>query len=185
MRIITAITTMLIDNTKQGKKGPDSPMFEIIIVPVLSIGVALLIKRYIFFITQVLSHSMRPTLQPNQRLFTLRVSRPNQLKRGDIIVFYSREKKIRMIKRLIGLPGDTVQIKEDGSLLLNGKEAKESYVENQGGKSGTFLVPADTYFFLGDNRSGSGDSRHWSNAGIPAEDIQGKVIFSLYPFRKI
>lgn len=151
----------------------------------ISIGIALLIRKFVFFVTQVSSHSMIPTFQANNRLITLRVYHPKTLKRGEIIVFYSQEKKMMMIKRLIGLPGDFVQISKNGDLLINGSKQGEPYIKNRGGKGGSFLVPKDEYFFLGDNRSGSIDSRHWRKTTIPAKEIKGKVTLSLYPFRKV
>lgn len=163
----------------------DNWIIEPLIMILVSVGIALLIRKYVFFITQVSSHSMIPTFQANNRLLTLRIYNPNKLKRGDIIVFYSKEKKMLIIKRLIGLPGDSVQISKDGSLLINGSKVEEPYINNRGGKSGTFFVPKDEYFLLGDNRSSSNDSRHWINTTIPTKDIQGKAILSLYPFHKV
>lgn len=68
-----------------------------------------------------------------------------------------------MIKRLIGLPGDFVQINKDGSLYINGSKEEEPYIKDKGGGDGTYTVPIDRYFLLGDNRSASNDSRHWMN----------------------
>lgn len=163
----------------------DNWIIKSLIILLISVGIALLMRKYIFFVTKVYSHSMIPTFQANNRLLTLRIYRPNKLKRGDIIVFYSIEKKMLMIKRLIGLPGDSVQISKSGSLLINGSKEEEPYIMNNGGKGGTFFVPKDEYFLLGDNRPSSNDSRHWIKTTIQAKDIQGKVILSLYPFHKV
>lgn len=82
-------------------------------------------------------------------------------------------------------PGDFIQIKMNGDLLINGSMQKEPYVKYSGGKSGSFVIPQNEYFVLGDNRAGSNDSRHWKKPTITSKDIQGKVKFSLYPFRKV
>ncbi|NMA66392.1 MAG: signal peptidase I [Clostridiaceae bacterium] len=71
--------------------------------------------------------TMLPTFQAKNRLLTLRIYCPKKLKRGDIIVFYSNEKKMLIIKRLIGLPGDYVQISKVGSLLINGNKEEEKF----------------------------------------------------------
>lgn len=160
-------------------------LLKIFIILIITLGISLLIRHFIMFVTQVSSHSMVPTLHSNDRLLTLRVHHHNKLKGGDIIVFYSHEKNIMMIKRLIGLPGDNVQINSEGDLLIDGIKQEEAYVKNKGGKGGSFMVPKGEYLVLGDNRAGSNDSRHWIKATIPAKDIQGKIIHSLNPLRKL
>ena len=160
-------------------------LLKIFIILIITLGASLFIRHFIMFVTPVSSHSMVPTLHFNDRLLTLRVYNHNKLKGGDIIVFYSHEKNIMMIKRLIGLPGDHVQINSNGDLLIDGIKQDEAYVKNKGGKSGSFMVPEGEYLVLGDNRSRSNDSRHWVKATIAAKDIQGKIILSLYPLRKI
>lgn len=169
----------------EGKDRMDNWLIILLIVFLISSGIALLIREFVFFVTQVSSHSMIPTFQANNRLLTLRVYQPKKLERGDIVVFYSQEKKMVMVKRLIGLPEDFIQITNNGGLQINGAKQEEPYIKNRGGKGGTFFVPKDEYFFLGDNRSGSNDSRHWIKNTIPAKDIQGKITLSLYPFYKV
>ena len=156
-----------------------------LIVLLLAAGIALLVRKYLFFVTQVTSHSMLPTFQPHDLLLTWRVHHPENLHRGDIIIFYSQELGMLMVKRLVGLPGDTIQIEANGDLLVNGNIQAEPYVKYKGGKGGSYLVPDGEYFFLGDNRVGSSDSRHWERSTIPARDVQGKVTLCLYPFGKV
>lgn len=163
----------------------DNGLLGVLAVLLLAVGIALLVRKYLFFVTQVSSRSMLPTFQPNDRLLTCRVRHQENLHRGDIIVFYSHELGMMMIKRLVGLPGDTIQININGDLLVNGNIKAEPYIKYRGGKGGSYLVPEDQYFFLGDNRAGSSDSRHWKKPTIPGEDIQGKVTFCLYPFGKV
>ena len=163
----------------------DNGLLGALIVLLLAAGVTLLVRKYLFFVTQVSSHSMLPTFQPHDRLLTWRVHHPENLHRGDIIIFYSHELGMMMVKRLVGLPGDTIQIETNGDLLVNGNKQAEPYIKYRGGKGGSYLVPEGEYFFLGDNRTGSSDSRHWEKATIPAQDVQGKVTHSLYPFGKV
>lgn len=106
------------------------------------------------------------------------------IKRGDIIVFYSDELKETLIKRVIGLPGDHIVI-HDGIVNINGNDIKEDYVKNNARYNGTFDVPEDKFFFLGDNRPDSWDSRRWKNPYIDKSNIKGKAVFRFYPFSKM
>ncbi|MHC1684105.1 MAG: signal peptidase I [Clostridiaceae bacterium] len=146
---------------------------------------ALIIHTFVFFLIHIPSPSMVPTINVGDRMLVTKVYNPKNLKRGDIVVFDFKETDQQFIKRLIGLPSDKVEIKNDGTVYINGEKLDESYVKNPGGPSGTtYEVPADSYFFLGDNRSDSKDSRYWSNPYISAEDIIGKAQFTIYPFNK-
>ena len=104
------------------------------------------------------------------------------MKRGDIIVFYSQEFSETFVKRLIGLPGDKIEIK-NGIVFVNGEQLEEDYVKNKDKYNGTFKVPEGKYFFLGDNRPNSKDSRLWKNPYVDSSDIKGKLQFRFYPFK--
>ena len=84
--------------------------------------------------------------------------------------------------RLIGLPGDKIEIK-DGIVFVNGDQLEEDYVKNIYDYDGKFEVPEGKYFFLGDNRPHSNDSRFWKNPYIENRDIKGKVQFRFYPLK--
>ena len=105
----------------------------------------------------------------------------DNIEHGDILVFYSEELNDTLIKRVIGLPGDKVDI-VNGKVTVNGVELEEDYVENNDAFSGSFIVPEGKYFFLGDNRAISYDARKWSNPYIEGKDIQGKAQIKVYPF---
>jgi signal peptidase I len=128
---------------------------------------------------------MYPTLKPKDRIITARIYRFSHIRRGDILVFYSPELREMMIKRVIGLPNDLVEIKADGSVYINQTKADEPYVENQGSFSAEFQVPGKKYLFLGDNRAFSIDSRSWLEPFISERDIRGKAIFCIFPVHKI
>lgn len=90
-----------------------------------------------------------------------------------------------LIKRVIGLPDDFVEVKDDGTVFVNKKRMKEPYVELKGGIGGEFLVPEKKYLLLGDNRTYSRDSRYWAEPNISEKAIQGKAIFCVFPLHKI
>lgn len=163
----------------------DVVILNLVIAIVLVVVTALLIRRYLFFVIKVSSLSMYPLLKPKQRLLTKYLRSFNNVKRGDIIVFYSYEFKQDLIKRVIGLPGDVVEIRKNGTVNLNQRKLDEPYVENTGGSSGIFIVPKGKYFMLGDNRAFSKDSRHFKDPYISQKDIIGKAFLSLYPIHEL
>lgn len=137
---------------------------------------ALLVRHFLAFTVRVCHRSMLPGLRPRQTVLAVRVHNPGGIERGDIIIFRSRELGDVLIKRVIGLPGDTVRIDTDGSVFINGERLAEPYAADIGGPSADCLVPAEEYFVLGDNRGESADSRHWENPCIRAESIMGKAV---------
>lgn len=152
------------------------------VVPILiALVLAFLINKFLIFKVKIPSESMVPTLNVGDRLFVTRIYNPEKLKRGDIVVFHSDEKNEDMIKRLIGLPGDKVVIK-DGIVTVNGETLKENYIGTADNYSGEFEVPEGKYFFLGDNRYWSLDSRYWENTYIDGSKIKGKAQIKVYPW---
>lgn len=145
----------------------------------------LFIWKFIAFQVKVPTTSMFPTIKPGDRILVTRIHSKKNLTRGDIVVFYSKEHDQTMIKRLIGLPGDKISITNDYEVYINGKKISEPYIENNGGRFGNFEVPKNCYFFMGDNRSGSSDSRAWINPYINFEDIKGEAQFITFPFDRI
>lgn len=154
-------------------------------IPIISaIIIAFLINKFLLFKVVIPSESMVPTLNIDDRLFVTRVYNLDNLKRGDIIVFYSEELQADLIKRLIGLPGDKIKI-ENGVVSVNGEVLKEEYIGTSDNFNGEYEVPEGKYFFLGDNRLWSKDSRYWINPYIDGEDISGKAQIKVYPFSEI
>ena len=151
-------------------------------VPVL-IGLlaALILTQVIFFHAVVPSGSMETTIMTGDRLVGSRVylwfSEPKQ---GDIMIFWSEEYDEFLVKRVIGCPGDYVEIK-NGHVYVNGSELSEEYVRGTtyAGPSGvdSWIVPEDSYFMLGDNRENSADSRYWNRTFTERSDMYAKVLF--------
>lgn len=161
-------------------------LFSDYLIPIgIAIILALLIRQFLIFKIIVPTSSMYPTIKDNDQIMVTKIYNKNSLKRGDIVVFESKELKEELIKRLIGLPNDKVKITTAGEVYVNGVKIEQKYVVNNGGKDGNFTVPEGHYFFLGDNRSNSLDARYWKNPYIPWEDVRGKARFIIFPFNRI
>jgi signal peptidase I len=126
--------------------------------------------------------SMQPTLYNKNVVLTERVSK--ELKHGEVIVFDARPiDEEYYIKRVIGLPGDSVEIK-DGSVYVNGEKLEEHYlkVETRTEPEMNIIVPEGEVFVLGDNREVSQDSRFIGT--IPVKKIKGHAYFRIFPFNR-
>lgn len=142
-------------------------------------GVVLVIAALIVvdhtFIALNMGDSMSPTLKEGAVLLVTPFFTPQ---RGDIVIFSSEPGSVNsgFVKRIIGLPNDTVQI-QDGEVLINGKVLDEPYVNGATEGSSTVTLGSDQFFLMGDNRPDSYDSR--SFGAIPQRDILKKVITEL------
>jgi len=174
----------LEENTKVKEKDiKKSSFFKEWVMPVISaIIICILLNKFVFFNVQVPTPSMVPTLNVDTRAVVTRIYNLDNLKRGDVIVFYSDELNKRLVKRLIGLPGDKIEIK-NGIVSINGEQLVEDYVVNKDKYNGSFEVPKGKYFFMGDNRPISNDARFWVNHYIDGSAIEGKTRFIFYPFK--
>lgn len=153
------------------------------VIPIFcAILIALLIRKFLYFNAFVPTGSMIPTINLDDKVFVTRIHNLENIKRGDVIVFHSDELNKTLIKRLIGLPGDKIEIK-NGTIFINGNKLDEDYVKNKDNYNGTFEVPNDKYFFLGDNRPTSYDARLWENPYIDSASLEGKAQFIYYPFK--
>lgn len=140
----------------------------------LAVVAGLLFRRYVGFVTTARGQSMWPTLRSGQFLFTRAVRCPRRLRHGDIAVVRSVEVGRRIVKRVVGLPGDRLVLGAEG-LLRNGVQVAEPYVTRVGGKSGAWLVPEGHCFLLGDNRAASSDSRCWREPFTPLDRVVGRA----------
>lgn len=158
---------------------------------ILIIGVAfilsLVIRNYLVDTRIVPTGSMLPTIQLQDRLIVDRFAYNfGELKRGDIIVFEAPESAHEdkdLVKRLIGLPGEKVEIK-NGNVLINDKVLNEPYIENKADYNyGPVTVPQHSYFVLGDNRRQSKDSHVWGF--LPSDKVLGRVWIRYWPLTAI
>jgi len=151
----------------------------------LLIAVALALAFIIFLYqpVKVEGTSMQPWLADQERIFVNKfVYHFAPIARGDIVVFrYPRDPAKSFIKRVVGLPGDTVEIRA-GRVYVNGLELVEDYVVGHAGGSDYYppvVVPPDHYYVLGDDRQNSNDSRTWGP--VPRRYIYGKAVFAYWP----
>lgn len=153
--------------------------------------VTYVVIHYVGQRTQVSGMSMEYTLSDGDNLIVDKISyRFHDPERFDIIVFpFLKEEETYYIKRIIGLPGETVQIGEDGAIFINGEELEESYgrevIQNPGDAAEPITLQEGEYFVLGDNRNASSDSRDPSVGMVKRENIIGRAWLRLYPFDKI
>lgn len=142
----------------------------------------LVIQNYAFAQTEVRSISMQSTLYEGQRLIEDKLSyRFHGPEHGDIVVIDGPEYKDRLVKRLIGLPGDVVDMK-DGRVYVNGSLLEEPYVKGTtypAGLAVPYTVPEDHVFVMGDNRERSTDSRQLGPIALTS--IEGKAVLRVWP----
>lgn len=157
---------------------------------VIVCGAVYVIVHYVGERTEVRGESMYPALNDGDNLIVDKISyRFSDPKRFDVVVFpFQYQEDTFYIKRIIGLPGETVQIYE-GDIYINGKILNESYgnakIENGGLASKAITLGEDEYFVLGDNRNNSADSREPSVGNISKSDIIGKAWMRIWPLNDI
>lgn len=158
------------------------------IIPIAIAAIAAtMVRRYLLFKVYIPSESMYPTLTKGDQLFVTKIYNYDKIKRGDVLVFtYNQDgKEETLIKRVIGLPGDKIEINNQGEVFINGEKRDEPYIQNPSPKTGSFQVPEGKYLFLGDNRRESYDSRFWKNPYIDQGDVIAKARILVYPFDRI
>lgn len=151
---------------------------------------AYLIITYVGQRTQVSGSSMETTLSDGDNLLVDKITyRFSEPKRFDIIVFpFQYDTDTYYIKRIIGMPGETMQIDYDGNIYINGSLLEESYgrevIQNPGRAAEPITLGEDEYFVMGDNRNNSSDSRDPSVGNIHRKDIIGRAWVRIWPFSK-
>lgn len=200
---MTEPTTLTQESSRQAvSEKQQNPWIEGLQTFGLSIVLALGIRQFVAEARYIPSGSMEPTLQINDRLVVEKISYHfNPPVRGDIIVFWppdevftpdavrqgmrpgQRIRRDAFIKRVIGLPGETVEITQ-GKVFVDGQPLHENYIkappEYQWGPE---RVPDESYLVLGDNRNSSYDSHAWGF--VPKENIIGKAMVRFWPLNRL
>lgn len=151
--------------------------------------VVLVVNNFLLINAKIPSESMEQTIMTGDRVFGNRLAYVfGDPERYDIIIFkYPDNAKELFIKRIIGMPGETVEIK-DGKVYINGSKEplKDSFTpETPVGDYGPYTVPENSYFVLGDNRNYSKDSRFWNNPYVAEDKILGKAVLKYFPGIKL
>jgi len=149
----------------------------------IAIGLALVIIIFLYQPVKVEGTSMAPLLSDQERIFINKfVYRFEPIERGDVVVFwYPLDRTKSFIKRVIALPGESVQIRQ-GMVYVDGQEIKEPYVPPQYedlSDYGPVQVPPNMYFVMGDHRISSNDSRVFGP--VPSRFIYGRAVFAYWP----
>lgn len=155
----------------------------------VSVVIAIVVILFLYQPVRVEGTSMMPSLINQERIFINKYAYRfglADIARGDMIVFwFPGDPTKSYIKRVIGVPGDTVEV-NDGAVSVNGKALAESYVPQEYRDHVSMprrVVPPEQYFVLGDNRSSSNDSRSWGM--VPRSYIYGEAVFVYWPLDRI
>ncbi len=171
-------------------KKQENPWIEIIKTLATAGILAIGIRHFVAEARYIPSSSMEPTLEINDRLIIEKISyRFRSPERGDVVVFSPtdtlREQNFKdaFIKRVIGLPGETVEVR-GGTVYINDIPLREKYLEEAPQyQYGPVVVPEDHYLVLGDNRNNSYDSHYWGF--VPRENLIGRAFVRFWPFNRL
>ncbi len=147
-------------------------------------AIAVLISVYYMPVLHIYGTSMTPALNNGELVAAIKTT---DLKHGDIVAFYYNNKLL--VKRVVGVPGDWIDLKENGDFYVNGKLLEEPYIEEKAFGDCNITLPVQVsesrYFLVGDHRSVSIDSRNTAVGFVSEEQIVGKLVFRLWPYASI
>ena len=179
------------DSKSEFKENFIKELFEYLKMIAFVVITVFVVNQFILINARIPSESMANTILAGDQIFGNRLAYLfDEPERYDIVIFkYPDDKEQYFIKRVIGLPGDTVNI-IDGDVYVTTADGEELFVEDHFlpeepyGSYGPYTVPDGSYFMLGDNRNCSKDSRFWNNTYVPEGDILGKAVLRYWPLNK-
>jgi signal peptidase I len=156
----------------------------VICVLLVTAGVIVLLSNFLFPVLHIKGNSMEPTLESGQIVVALKNT---EINRGDMIAFYYNNQIL--LKRVVGLPNERIELYEDGTVAVNGNTLSEPYItEKSFGECNLqfpYKIPDGEYFVMGDNRETSIDSRSDTVGCISKENIIGKLIICVWPLDRM
>lgn len=168
-------------------KGPSvlQELWEYVKMIIFVLVVVFITNNFLIINARIPSESMEKTIMTGDRIFGNRLAYINKdPERFDIVIFrFPDDESQLFIKRIIGLPGETVEI-VDGKVYINGSETPldDSFTaETPTGSYGPYQIPEGSYFMMGDNRNHSKDSRFWVNTYVEEDKILGKAVLRYFP----
>lgn len=181
----------VLDEKKEKKDNFLKELFEYVKMIAIVVVTVLIVNQFILINARIPSESMANTILAGDQIFGNRLAYLfDDPERYDIVIFkYPDDRSQYFIKRVIGLPGETVTI-VDGDVYVTTAEGEEILAEDSflpedaNGSYGPYEVPEGSYFMLGDNRNWSKDSRYWNNTYVPEDDILGKAVLRYWPLNK-
>lgn len=179
-----------VENEPEKKSSAKGFLFDLLFYAVLIFVSVYIIPNFILQRTIVDGESMENTLSDGDHLYVEKISyRIDMLKRFDIIVFYpyGRDNEEYYVKRIIGLPGETIQI-IDSIIYIDGQPLEEEYgkepILDPGRAADPIVLDEDEYFVMGDNRNISKDSRYLTVGNVQKKNIGGKAFFRINPLKE-
>ncbi|MBQ3795817.1 MAG: signal peptidase I [Butyrivibrio sp.] len=169
-----------VNNKKEYKRVLRNSIFVVVVVAAL----AVLISSFYVTVLKVTGDSMTPTLETGEIVIAQNSS---SFEPGDLIAFYYNNKVL--VKRVLGSPGDWINIDDDGLVSINGVTIEEDYVTDKSLEptdlTFPYQVPENRFFVLGDHRNVSIDSRSTVVGCVTREQLIGKVVFRVFPFKSM
>lgn len=175
---------------KKNEKSFGAVLKDFLWIILIAVAISVMLKTFVVDSRVIPTLSMYPTIQVGDRIILNKLAYIGDKtpQRGDIVVFYppaELNSKDDLIKRVIGLPGETLEI-IGGVVYIDGEALDESYVYGIPDYDySAVTIPDDCYFMMGDNRNSSLDSHLWNNPFIEAVDIRGRAIFIYWPLNRM
>lgn len=160
-------------------------VFHYVLIAGIAAAAAIFLMTVVFTNAKVPTGSMKDTINENDRLIGLRLAYvAAEPQRGDVVIFkYPDDESTKFVKRVIGLPGETVSFK-NGDVYIDGELLEEDYTmephSTMAVNETEYTVPENSYFVLGDNRRNSKDARFWTNTYVTKDKIVAKVLFRYF-----
>ena len=174
----------LTTNGEEKKQKYRRTLISTLVMLVVSVAAAFLLATQLMPVLQIYGSSMNPTLWDRDTVVAVKDKTPA---RGDVVAFNLNNKIL--VKRVIGVGGDRIDVLEDGTVLVNGEQLEETYitakVDGDPDITLPYQVPEDSYFVMGDHREKSVDSRHTVVGCVTKEQLIGKPVLRIWPWDEI